>query len=258
MYEVIDMHIHLLPGIDDGPPDMGAAIQLARAAYDTGTRVAIATPHLNIGHRDNYRSVVVPGVEELSQALAAAEIDLAVKPGAEVRAHPSLVDLHKEGELPTLADNGIHLLLELPWSPWPSSLDDLIFNLRRQGLEIIIAHPERYPQVQKNPEIVYRWVDQGLMMQLNGPSLAQPRSTPGRLAHRLLQEGVVHFIGSDGHSASRPPDLGPLINSLINRYGEQVKIQAMENAAAIVAGAERQVPPITVAKRRWKWLSWLR
>lgn len=256
--QLTDIHIHLLPGLDDGPNSVENAVDLARQAYETGTRVAVCTPHLQVGNRNNTRDVVLQAVAQLAKDLERAQIDLQLLPGAEVMIHPSLPELHTNGLLPTIGDHGIHLLLELPWTPWPPGLEELIFKLRQQGLEIIIAHPERYSPVQKNPSLVEQWVDQGLLIQANAPSLADPKSPSGRLAHTFLQQGLVHFIGSDGHSRNRPPVLGPLLNQLSDRYGEQVQIQAVANAAAVAAGSTRQVPPIPVTKRRKSWFWWLK
>lgn len=247
--QLTDIHIHLLPGLDDGPAYTEAAITIARQAYDSGTRVAVCTPHLQIGHRDNTRSVILAVFRKFASALQEAGVPLQVLPGAEVLAHPSLPALHDAGELPTVGDHGVHLLLELPWTTWPPGLGELIFNLRQRGLEIILAHPERFPAVHKRPELVREWVEQGLMVQLNAPSLEAPESTAGRLAYTLLEEGLVHFIASDGHSQERPPLLGPLLDQLADRYGEQLILKAIENAVAVAQGATRHVPPLPASNR---------
>lgn len=251
-----DIHNHLLPGIDDGPLTLKESSLLASACMQAGTKTVICTPHLIPGEWDNTRSRVLPAVDDLRRELKSAGIPLEILPGAEAMVHPSLIELHTENELPTLGDHGIHLLLEMPWNFWPEGIEDLIFDLRQRGLEIIIAHPERYGPVRKDPSIVRRWVEQGLMMQVTARSLTSSRSTTGALARHLVEDGLVHFIASDSHSAARSPALGPALDLLAHRYGDQARVQALENAAAVAAGSARQLPPLPIQKKRRRWFWW--
>lgn len=256
--QTVDIHIHLLPGVDDGPPAMGDSFALARVCAEAGTGIAICTPHLMVGEWENTRSRVLPAVKNLRNELNSAGIDLQIHPGAEVMAHPSLLNLYDEGELPTLGDHGVHLLLELPWDLWPPGIDDLIFNLQQRGLEIIIAHPERYGPVRQDPDVVGRWVERGVMMQVTARCFDGSESTSAKLARRLLENGWVHFLASDSHSARRSPALGPALDKIAHDYGRKARDQAMENAAAVVGGSARRLPPLPVTKRRRRWFWWPR
>lgn len=247
---LIDPHIHLLPGVDDGALSMTAALEAARQMVAEGVTAAICTPHLALGQYDNYRDQVLSGVASLQQALYAAGIPLQVFPGCEALAHPRLPELLAQGQIATLADGGQYLLLEIPWTLLPPavpSLDNLMGEIEDQGVRIILAHPERYELVHKYPEWLEERVARGLLVQLNAAHLlVSEAGTVGKTARSLLERGLVHFIGSDGHCRRhRPVNLGSTLRELAQVYGNGLMAQATANARGIIAGAA-DIPPIAV------------
>lgn len=253
---LVDLHIHLLPGLDDGPRSRAEALELARLAVEAGVGTAVCTPHLMVGRFDNVRSRVLPAVRRLQEALDAEGLPLRLLPGCEAYAHPSLPALHDAGELPTLGD-GPFLLLELPWTALPPGLDELLFELQQRGLRPILAHPERYAPVQRQPDLVGRWVERGVLVQVNALHLAAASlGIVHRTAWRLLERGWVHLLASDAHSTRRPPCLGPLLERLAQEAGDDLAARARANAEAVVAGTPEALPPLPARRRRWRLPRW--
>lgn len=255
---MFDIHTHVLPGLDDGPADASTAIDLLRKAQAWGTTVVVATPHLIPGAYDNTRGRVLPAWQYLVTACRRAGLSLDVLPGCEAMIHPKLLDLYDRGELPTLGDHGTHLLLEFPLHSWPWGWEDVFFGLQERGLRLIVAHPERYEPVQKQPQLIRSWLSQGVLVQVNGHHLVHGSGPVGQTARRLLESGCVHVIASDAHSERRPPDLGRILDTLGDRYGPRLVDQCLENAAAVATGQAGALPPLPAAQpRRRAWIQWL-
>ncbi|HEY8450279.1 MAG TPA: CpsB/CapC family capsule biosynthesis tyrosine phosphatase [Bacillota bacterium] len=246
---LVDPHIHLLPGLDDGPPSLAAALDMARQLRGDGVGTVICTPHFAPGYYANGRDRVLQAVARLHSALADASIDLEILPGCEALAHPRLPELLARGELPTLADRGRHVLLELPWTilgPQAPRYEAIIEGLRDQGPAVILAHPERYELVHKNPDWLSAWVERGLLVQVNVEHLlASAQTAVGRTARLLLQRSCVHLLGSDGHDTRRrPANLGTALRQLAARYGDGLIAQATRNARAVAAGLAQPLAPL--------------
>jgi protein-tyrosine phosphatase len=197
---MIDLHSHVLPGVDDGAFSLEQSLAiLASAAEDGITRIA-ATPHV----RDDYPTTpeaMESGVAELNRAARDAGIAVEVLPGGELDlAHAARLDdasLARFG----LGGNPRMLLLECPYRGWPLDLRDLVFRLGTRGFSVVLGHPERSADVQGDPELLRPFVDAGVLIQLTGGSVdgslgAQPRKT----SRMLLDAGLAHLIASDAHA----------------------------------------------------------
>lgn len=251
---LVDLHLHLLPGLDDGPLALADAVALARRAAAGGTEIAVCTPHLVPGRWPNGRRRVEEAVARLQRALDEAGVPLRLLPGCEAYAHPDLPDLLDAGEVATLAGQGRHLLLELPVTALPPGFDRFLFDLQQRGLVIVLAHPERYLPVQRRPELAGEWATRGVLLQLNAAHLLDAGDRAAfRTARRLLERGWAHLIASDGHSRRRPPDLGPALARLAAVYGRALAEQARANAFAVVGEGAGELEPLRVGRRRWWW-----
>jgi protein-tyrosine phosphatase len=211
---VIDLHSHILPGLDDGPATMEGSLALARAAVDAGTRTILATPHIN-DDRSIDAARVAAKLELLRPALAAAEIPLEVLPGGEI-AMWRLGDLD-DAALRTLAlGGGPYLLVESPFSPAIGAFEPLVLDLLGRGHRVLLAHPERCPAFHRDPERLQRLVDAGVLVQITAGSMTGGfGSTVRRLTATMLRTGVVHVVASDAHDAvKRPPGLNDGFTSL--------------------------------------------
>lgn len=236
---MIDLHCHVLAGIDDGPATAEESLALARAAASAGARVLVATPHVSRRYR-NDAATIAALVDDLNVRLAAEGIALEVRAGAEISIGRAAEMEPEELERYGLG-GGPWLLVEPPFSPIATGLDILLSNLQRRGHRIVLAHPERCPAFQRNPAILRPLVAGGILTSITAGSLVgQFGGEVRRFALALVREGMAHNVASDAHDLrSRPPGtaaaleeagLGPLADWL-----------TLAVPAAILTGAE--IPP---------------
>ncbi|MDP9385611.1 MAG: phosphotransferase [Actinomycetota bacterium] len=254
---MIDLHAHVLPGVDDGPADSVGAVALAEVAAQEGVRVLAATPHLRADHPVVVPDEVAPRVDELNRVLAGHGVDLRVVPGAEV-------DLERAERLEdvdlravTLGGNGRDLLVETPYGAVGLELERGLGELAGRGFRLTLAHPERNPSLQAEPERLGRLVAAGILVQLTAGSLAGRRRSPSRrLALRALREGWVQAIASDAHGASwRPPRLRPGLDAAhraLPGFGDRLGWLVSDAPAAILEGRELPPPPAVAAAQGWR------
>ena len=219
---MIDLHSHVLPGLDDGPGDMAGSLSLARAAVDAGTRVLAATPH--IGHRyDVPPSELAAHLAALREALDADGVPLEVVAGGEVAAGMA-ADL-TPGELEQIAlGGGSCILLECPFSESGGLMPGLAAHLRGDGFRVLLAHPERSPEFLREPALLAALIDDGAFVQITAGSL---RGDFGRMVRRfalaLLGDRLVHVVASDAHDAyHRSPELASIVALVARETGMPV------------------------------------
>jgi protein-tyrosine phosphatase len=204
---VIDLHCHVLPGLDDGPRGLQDALATARVAVASGTATLVATPHID--HHWNVDPIDVrrrAGI--LAQELGSEGIDLDIRTGGEIDLS-RLADLDpREIDAVRLGD-GPYLLLECPHSPSAGDFDALMLSIHARGQPIVLAHPERSPLFQSEPERLIRLVDAGLLCSVTAGSLrGQFGEQVRQLTLEMLREGLVHDVASDCHDpVRRPPGL---------------------------------------------------
>ena len=205
---MIDLHSHILPGIDDGPATLDGSLELARAAVAAGTSTILATPHINTDERID-AATVAAGIETLRPALAAAEIPLEVLPGGEI-AIWRLVDLDDDALRSLALGGGPYLLVESPFSPVVGEFEPLVLDLHARGHRVLLAHPERCPAFQRDPPRLERLIEAGALAQVTAGSMAGAfGTTVKRFTTALLGEGLAHVVASDAHdTVKRPPGLG--------------------------------------------------
>jgi protein-tyrosine phosphatase len=199
---MIDLHSHILPGLDDGSPSVDAALEMARSAIEDGIVTLAATPHV----RDDYPTSPIEMEERLyslRERLAEASIPLELLPGGEIALDmlPELDDrdLRRFG----LGGNPAFLLLETPDFGWPLGLEQTLFQLRLRGFSAVLAHPERNAEVQEDPGCLVRLVETGTLVQLTAASV-DGRLGPHarRCALRLIELGLAHMLAGDAHAPS--------------------------------------------------------
>jgi protein-tyrosine phosphatase len=197
---VIDLHSHVLPGIDDGPATLAESVAIARAAVDDGIRALAATPHV----RDDYPTTAErmrSGVAELRAELAREAVPLELLTGGEVAL--DRLDALSEEDLGAfgLGGNPAYLLVEFPYTGWPLDLAERLFGLRVRGITPVIAHPERNLEVQAAPEQLAPLVDGGALVQVTSASLDGRLGRSSRHAGlRLVELGLAHLVASDAHA----------------------------------------------------------
>jgi protein-tyrosine phosphatase len=238
---VIDLHCHVLPGVDDGPATLEDSLELCRAAVAAGTKTIVATPHVSWDWPGVTAQVVAEGVARVNEALAAAEIDLEVRPGAEI-AMTRAGDLSDEELVGMRLGGGPYLLIECPYSPASAGLDSILTEIAARGHRIVLAHPERCPAFHRDVDLLRSFVDAGMLTSFTaGAFSGRFGRTIERLSRRLLEEGLVHDIASDGHGAGmrRPPTIGPELEQA--GFGDSADWHARAVPLAILEGTP--LPP---------------
>jgi protein-tyrosine phosphatase len=199
---VIDLHSHILPGVDDGPPDLEGSLAFARAAVATGTKTIAATPHINHSH-DVPPEAVRGAVSELNDVLRAEGIDLEVVPGGEI-ALTRLIELSPE-EIDVLhLGGGPYLLIESPLAFTTDHIDTMLFDLQVRGHDVLLAHPERSAHMHREPERLHGLAERGVLMSVTASSMSgRFGETVRRFTLWMFKEGLVHNVSSDAHDARR-------------------------------------------------------
>lgn len=222
---MIDIHAHILPGIDDGAEDMYEALEMARMAVSSGMRAIVATPHCNIpGVFDNYYGEeYIAKFLELERALANANIPLTLYAGMEVFMNSDVPKLLADGKLQTINGSN-YMLTEFAFDEEPGYMFEMLKTLKELGIRPIIAHPERYYCVQDDPEIVYHWRKNGYLIQVNKGSLQGRFGKQSYYAsHNLMEHNLVSVIASDCHSPfQRTPYMLDIYEELSNVYSRQI------------------------------------
>jgi protein-tyrosine phosphatase len=204
---VIDLHCHVLAGIDDGPASVEGSLQLARVAAERGVRTIVATPH--VSHRyGNEPATIARLVEQLQGELVRASIPVQVLPGAEV-AITRASELSAETLRALTLGGGPWLLLEPPFTPSAAGLDRLIVELADEGHSILLAHPERCPAFQRDARMLESLVRGGVLTSITAGSLVgRFGASVRRFALQLVEAELVHNVASDAHDPEqRAPGL---------------------------------------------------
>ena len=199
---MIDIHCHVLYGVDDGPQTLEEALALAQALVAEGVTQVVATPHILNPPLSEFS--VAAGIGGLEKEYQKAGIELEIISGGEVHYDHSLPEMRTH-----TINGGRYLLLEFPHSNLPRVAGELIFSIMSAGLIPIIAHPERNASILQNPELLASLVKQGALSQLTAASLVGDFGSPTRQCARyLLKKGLVHFLATDAHGATwRAPRL---------------------------------------------------
>lgn len=248
---MIDIHCHILPGLDDGSKHMEESIQMARIAYKQGITKLIATPHHRTHRFDNEKQVVLEAVNNLNQRLADEEIPVMIYPGQEIRLHNEMVYTFNQDELLSL-NNSHYILIELPTDTLPSYTEHLLYNLQSQGYVPVIAHPERYDYFVTDLNVLYDLIKHGALTQLTAGSLtgAFGKKTK-KIAETMVKHRLVHLLASDAHHLkTRTFDLAEGYLALEKLTNETTVTQFKQQAEAVLV--DRQVTPLPPVKVKTK------
>jgi protein-tyrosine phosphatase len=244
---MIDLHTHILPGIDDGVPTEDDAVEFARVSAADGVATVVATPHCREGFYVNERDTVLPAVEKLRKRLLREGVPLEVLPGAEVHIGPDLVARVRDGRAPTLADNGKTLLLELSTTQPPMELERLIFDLKLAGILVVLAHPERIRYFQDDVRRYESAVRLGAYGQITtGSVLGVFGEDVLEFSEELLRKRLVQAVASDAHNVrGRPPVMSKAVRRIAELVGdEHASRMASDVPRALLDGREPDLPPL--------------
>lgn len=218
---MIDLHCHILPGIDDGAADLAVALDMARMALADGITTLACTPHVLPGRYENTRAGILAAIARLREALAEADIALDLVAGGDVHLAPDLPLHFAQGTLSLLGDSH-YVLLEPPHHVLSPGLEETVRALLAAGCVPIITHPERLSWVPSHYGTIARLSEMGAPMQVTAGSLTGAFGSGVKaLAERMLEDGLVDIIASDAHNTgSRPPILSRARGIIARRLGD--------------------------------------
>jgi len=205
---MIDLHSHILPGIDDGAADVSISLDMARAYVAQGVDCVACTPHILPGLYHNSGPAIRDAVKDLQQRLVEADIPLRLTTGADNHITPDFVSGLQSGHLLTLGDSR-YVLVEPPHNVAPVYLEELFFSILVAGFVPILTHPERLKWIESKYDVIQRLAERGTWMQITSGSLLGRFGKRAQYwAERMLSEGLVHILSTDAHdNVRRPPDL---------------------------------------------------
>ncbi len=261
---MIDLHSHILHGLDDGPQSLDESLELVRVYIDAGFRRVVATPHAVPGTTWMLAIEDVRGkLTELNQAIAKEGLQFEVLPGMEIAFDPSIPDHLENGRLFTLAESS-YVLIETPFQQLPLGWEQVFFTILTQGYHILMAHPERCAQLTVAPQLVDRLLESGVYFQITWDSFLGYQGRDAlRMAQRLANSGHIHCLATDSHHPQQrhPGHVKPAaakIEKIIG--GENLQRIGSENPARVVRGAElvAMMKPYSRAggKKQSKWRFW--
>ena len=204
---MIDLHCHILPGLDDGPANLDFSLSMARAAVESGTQLIVATPHIRADFNVE-PTEIEPRVDLFNDRLRRERMPLRVLPGAEI-GWASASDLDDASLERLSLGSGHRILLESPYGRKPVDIEGIIDGLAERGFQAVLAHPERCPLFQRDLERLRRIVEKGTLCSITAGSMAGRFGEPVRaFTVEMLRGGLVHDIASDAHDhIHRPPGL---------------------------------------------------
>lgn len=219
----VDIHSHILPGIDDGAQDWAQSERMLQMQQEQGVTQIIATPHFdmeqNIQNPDKIRELVAEANEHAETAAPAVTLYT----GCEVLYSPGIIEAYREGQILTLADSRYLLVEFYPGSPY-REIEEGVSSIVREGLIPVIAHVERYRCLMNEYDRLSELIKMGAVMQMNSRSLLGKRFDKRvRLCRKMVQNGFIHFLGSDCHNEEeRPPKMQEPYETIVRLCGEQI------------------------------------
>lgn len=238
---MIDIHCHILPGYDDGASTLEESMTMIRMAVSSGVTGIVATPHFRGDPQSLEAAVYLKQLYlQLEDAIRQAGLPLQLYFGAEILCMPQTVEMAQQGQLPTLG-NTRYVLTEFFFNETFSYMDEILTGIAQAGYIPVVAHPERYETIQRDPRRLIHWFRKGYIIQLNKGSIL------GAFGHRaemaadwILSSGLAHVVASDAHSAShRTTDMTSLRARLLDEYeSDYVQILMDQNPARLIRGEE--------------------
>lgn len=255
---MVDLHCHLLPGIDDGSKSMEISLRLAREATENGVTHALLTPHHMNGRYVNHKQDVIRRTQEFKERLVANGIPLTVFPGQEVRINGQLLAALDQDDI-LFADTGNrYLMLEFPDDDVPNYTSRMIFDLQQRGITPVIVHPERNTKIMEQPDLLYQMLEKGCLSQITASSYV---GTFGRkvedFSRKLIANGQGYLFASDAHDLpGRKYEMREAFEKLSQEFGQALADRYANNARAIINGENVPVNAIKPLKKKKHFLWW--
>lgn len=237
---MIDLHCHLLPGLDDGSKNMNTSLKLANDAVKDGINYALLTPHHMNGVYLNHKKMVIQRTQEFQAEIDKCKIPLKVFPGQEVRINGDLLTALDQDDILFADEGGRYLMLEFPDDDVPSYTSTMIYELMQRGIIPVIVHPERNTKIMKQPDILYDLLNEGCLSQITASSYV------GIFGHKvqkfskqLIRTGQAYVFASDAHDLpNRKYEMNNAFKKLEVEYGNSYVKRFENNAKNIINGEE--------------------
>ena len=194
-----DIHSHLIPGIDDGSPDMETTIMLLKKFIDLGYKKVITTPHIMSDYYKNTPEIILSGLDKVKTEIIKNNLSIEIEAAAEYNLEPEFEDLLEKNNLLTFGPEK-YLLFELSFFDEPPRVNDFIWKMREKGVSPVLAHVERYAYWHKDYDKIEEMINRGVKLQLNIGSITGAYGPEvKKVADRLIKDKVIDFVGSDCH-----------------------------------------------------------
>jgi len=218
---MLDLHCHILPGIDDGASDLAVSLAMARMFIDDGVEAVACTPHILPGLYHNNGPQIRSAIDQLRLALMESDLTLELVCGSDAHITPDFVAKLKSGQILSLADSR-YVLVEPPHHVLPARLEQFFFEILVAGFVPILTHPERLTWINGQYAVVQRLAEAGIWMQITAGSLTGDFGRGAQYwAERMLDEGIVHLLATDAHDTKRrPPKLARGAEAAAKRVGQ--------------------------------------
>ena len=235
---MIDLHCHLLPGVDDGSKNMDISLKLANDAVRDGIDYALLTPHHMNGVYLNHKRAVIQQTQEFQVELDRHKVPLKVFPGQEVRINGDLLTALDQDDILFADEGGRYLMLEFPDDDVPNYTSNMIYELMQRGIIPIIVHPERNTKIMKKPDILYRLLNRGCLSQITAGSYVGAFGYKvQKFSKQLIQTGQAYVFASDAHDLpNRKYEMTNAFAKLNHEFGNDYVSRFSENAKRIING----------------------
>ncbi|WP_312098335.1 CpsB/CapC family capsule biosynthesis tyrosine phosphatase [Niallia sp.] len=251
---MIDIHCHILPGVDDGAATIEDSVAMANAAVKEGITTIIATPHHKNNQFSNSKSSILTKVNDLNTVLIQENIPLTILPGQEVRIYGEVLEDYYKEEILTL-NHTKYLFIEFPSSSVPRYAERLLYELQTEGIIPIIVHPERNKELQEKPDLLYQFVKNGALTQVTASSIVgQFGKNVKKFSERLIEHNLTHFVASDAHNVhNRSFKILQAFNTIEEIFGSDFLFLFKENAEILVNNKNviKEMPELIHKKRKF-------
>lgn len=256
---MIDLHSHILPGVDDGADVIEESLAMIELAMEGGTSSIVVTPHSNQeGRFENFCSKeLIDAFDSLEQSVKKQHLSIQLYRGMEIMASEDVPEKIKSGQLISL-NKTRYYLIEFPFEDEPERMGDILESVLQMGKIPLIAHPERYECIGRHPEILFEWMDMGCCAQVNkGSLLGRFGSRVAKTAQVLMEHELVTCVASDAHtSVVRTPFMADVKEVMEEKYGyHYAKKLLHDNPKAILEDREISFTGYPPVRRKWSfWL----
>ncbi|MGX6962309.1 tyrosine-protein phosphatase [Vagococcus xieshaowenii] len=248
---MIDLHCHILPGLDDGAQNVEDSLEMARKAVDSGITHILCTPHHNGKYR-NHKAAIMDAVADLQAILDEEQIPLTLFEGQEVRISGELIEEY-EADLLLGTDVADHyLLIEFPTQDVPKYTEQLFFELLAKGITPVIVHPERNSVFIEDPNKLIPFIEMGILTQMTAPSYVGVFGKKiQKVSEQMLAHNLIHMMASDAHNLkTRNFYLAEAYAKLRKEYGKAKVYEFEQVAKALINGDKVEVPEYQEIKKK--------